>query len=229
MFPFINKTWNPFTGPCVFNCSYCWAKDYAKRFNWGKKYLKDAYGIDEKQINRKFKPADFVFVQDMSDVSTAHYESVIRVMDRIKTFEKTNFLFLTKDPSCYLEWIKNDATFPPRNTVLGATIETTDATLIEKYSRAPHPYERLKALNEINDKGFTTFVSIEPIMDFRREVFLPSLEIIRPWAVAVGYDNYDNGLIEPSLEKTMNLIESLEKRRINVYKKTLREANDKNA
>lgn len=42
--------------------------------------------------------------------------------------------------------------------------------------------------------------------------------------VAVGMDNYGNGFPEPSLEKTMQLIEELEfNRGIKVFRKTLRE------
>jgi hypothetical protein len=69
------------------------------------------------------------------------------------------------------------------------------------------------------------FISIEPIMDFDRECLLPWLNIVHPWAIAIGYDNYNNGLPEPPLAKTRELIESLRKRRITVYEKTLREAN----
>jgi len=46
---------------------------------------------------------------------------------------------------------------------------------------------------------------------------------LQPWAVAVGYDNYNNHLPEPPLEKTMQLIERLEKAGITVFRKTLRE------
>jgi hypothetical protein len=42
--------------------------------------------------------------------------------------------------------------------------------------------------------------------------------------MAVGYDNYNNRLPEPTLSKTMQLIDCLEKTGITVYRKTLREA-----
>ena len=45
----------------------------------------------------------------------------------------------------------------------------------------------------------------------------------RPWAVAIGYDNYNNGFPEPPLSKTMQLIDELESLGIKVYRKTLRE------
>jgi len=67
------------------------------------------------------------------------------------------------------------------------------------------------------------FISIEPILDFNYEPFVAELLKIRPWAVAVGMDNYGNRLPEPALAKTMQLIERLEKAGIKVYRKTLRE------
>jgi hypothetical protein len=54
--------------------------------------------------------------------------------------------------------------------------------------------------------------------------FFASLVAAEPRAVAIGYDNYDNKLPEPSLTKTLQLIDSLEKAGITVYRKTLREA-----
>jgi hypothetical protein len=72
------------------------------------------------------------------------------------------------------------------------------------------------------------FVSIEPILDFSLLSFENDLvDFIRPWAVAVGYDNYNNHLPEPPLAKTLQLIEALEKAGIKVFRKTLREAWDK--
>jgi len=65
---------------------------------------------------------------------------------------------------------------------------------------------------------------VEPIQDFNLDYFTERIIEIKPWAVAIGYDNYDNKLPEPSMAKTMQLIDRLEKAGITVYRKTLREA-----
>ena len=49
--------------------------------------------------------------------------------------------------------------------------------------------------------------------------------LIYPEFVAVGYDNYKNGLQEPELENVEALIHGCENRGIKVYRKTLREQN----
>jgi hypothetical protein len=53
------------------------------------------------------------------------------------------------------------------------------------------------------------FISIEPGLDFDFDD-MAWLEELRPWGVAVGYDNYGNHLPEPPLGKTWRLIEWLE-------------------
>ncbi|MEM2129812.1 MAG: hypothetical protein QXZ70_04355 [Candidatus Bathyarchaeia archaeon] len=91
-------------------------------------------------------------------------------------------------------------------------------------SDAPLQFDRLYFMLKLAEaKRHKLFISIEPILDFNLELFANMLIRIRPWAVAIGYDNYGCGLPEPSLAKTMKLIEKLENANITVYRKTLRE------
>ena len=66
------------------------------------------------------------------------------------------------------------------------------------------------------------FVSIEPIMQFS-DMFADRVRAFEPWGVAVGYNNYSNGLLEPSLAETEELITALEGF-TTVYRKTIRES-----
>jgi len=225
MFPFITETWNPFTGRCPYMCSYCWARGMANRYKH-QKYLTDEHGIDEKQIGRKFKPGSFIFVQDMNDASTASLSDVARVMTVVKKNPEVTFLFLVKNPTCYLSWVNQDETRPPPNTILGATIESNNGSILRQFSKAPPPFERFTALWDLNTMGFKTFVSIEPVMDFDLDKMFQNLLLVDPWAVAIGYDNYHNGLIEPPLNKVKDLITELEGSGIKVYRKTVREPNE---
>lgn len=221
MFPFITETWNPLAGgPCPGECSYCWATDLKARYKYSK-YV-GPWRVDEKVIGKTFKPGAFVFVQDMSDLWAPSVPVNIqqKVLANIMENPKTTFLLLTKFPEGY----DNDYDEIPDNVVLGITMETNRS--VKQFSKAPQPYDRLVSLDKTaKANDLREFISIEPIMDFDREYLLPWLNIIHPWAIAIGYDNYNNGLPEPSLAKTMELIESLRKRGITVYEKTLREAN----
>jgi DNA repair photolyase len=220
MFPFITDTWNPLAGgPCPGECSYCWATDLKARYKYSK--YDGPWRVDEKVINKTFKPGAFVFVQDMSDLwaPTIPFSIQQRVLANIIENPRVTFLTLTKFPIGYESY--EDGI--PDNVILGITMETNRD--VSKFSKAPLPYKRLVSLDiaaKAND--LRTFISIEPIMDFDRANLLPWLNIIHTWAVAIGYDNYNNGLPEPTLAKTKELIESLRKRGITVYEKTLREA-----
>ena len=184
------------------------------------KYL-GAWRVDEKVIGKTFKPGAFVFVQDMGDLWAPQVpeEIVYKALQNMRYQPEVMFLALTKFPGTYQKYAK----LIPENVVLGVTMETNRS--VSKFSKAPPPYDRLYLLCKATmESNLRKFISIEPIMDFDREELLPWLNIVRPWAVAVGYDNYNNGLPEPPLAKTRELIGSLRRRGIAVYEKTLREA-----
>lgn len=203
MFEFITKVWNPIGGDCKNNCPYCWAKRLIKKYDM-KKYTGEPK-LYRKQLKKKFKETDFVFVQDMSDLfgSWVPREIIQEVLDYIKQSEAT-FLLLTKNPKRYLEFEI------PENCVCGATIETDTGFRGDRF-------DAMTALNHERK-----MVSIEPVMYFSR-CFLPRLILCGLEFVAVGYDNYGCGLDEPLLDNVNELISNLEKNGIKVYKKTLRE------
>jgi len=219
MFSFITETWNPLAGgPCPGECSYCWATGLKNRYKYSK-YL-GPWRVDEKVVGKAFKPGAFVFVQDMGDLwaPSVPEEIVYRVLQNMRYQPEVMFLALTKFPGTYQKYAK----LIPENVVLGATVETNRLIPI---SKAPYPYDRFNAVLWVAENlPNKTFISVEPIMEFDRAELLPILNYIHPWAIAIGYDNYNNGLPEPSLSKTRELIGSLRRRGIAVYEKTLREA-----
>jgi DNA repair photolyase len=220
MFPFITRTWNPLGGKCKHNCVYCWAQKLAADRKMAK--YQGEPRLIEREMQRQFKADDFVFVCDMLDLfgEWVPRELIKAVLKKISK-SPAKFLLLTKNPGRYLEFV--DAL--PRNAMLGCTVETDwiDGSYSE-FSSAHHPSYRLSSMIELADKvSNELFFSVEPIMEFSVG-FFASLVAAEPRAVAIGYDNYDNKLPEPSLTKTLQLIDSLEKAGITVYRKTLREA-----
>ena len=232
MFPFVTHTVNPMAGgffntpegeivACPYECSYCWARKLINRFKYPK-YM-GPYRVEPKELRRTFKPDDFPFVQDMSDIGIATVEK--RVIFDILTWvgsQPCPMLLLTKNPAFYNKYIN----YLPPNAVLGTTIET-DLPGTRQFSKAPYPSDRLAEMENLKLRLFKLarprrlFVSIEPIMRFSND-FVDQLRKIGPWAVAVGYDNYGNGLPEPSLAATEGLIKELETF-TQVYRKTIRE------
>lgn len=222
MFGFVDRCWNPITG-CEHNCHYCWARKLALgKLKDSSKYREGFKPkITESDMSKHFKDGECVFVSDMGDMwgEWVPDEWIERVLRRIADFPNTKFLFLTKNPVRYIQFVDRI----PNNCVLGATIES-NVNYIE-VSKAPLQTDRILAMATL--KGHTNlprFVNIEPIMRFTTGSFAKFIiEEITPESVAIGYDNYSNKLEEPYLEDTLNMIGELEKVNIKVHRKTLRE------
>jgi len=220
MFDLVAETWNPITG-CLHNCVYCWAKRLAttrlKRFERYRAGFVPR--LNEQEFKRRFRPKTLVFVCDMGDIFSPGVkdEWVSKVLEHVARFPQTTFLFLTKNPKRYFDFLDE----MPENTILGATVETDDDELYEQFkiSKAPLPSERLKAMRELPwDKKL---ISIEPVIAFTPS-FVEKVMRARPFIVYVGYDNYDCGLPEPPLGAVLSLIEGLRRAGVEVRTKTLR-------
>jgi DNA repair photolyase len=221
MFPFITQTWNPLGGECLHKCRYCWATALKNKYP----NLKTKYGgeprIVEKEFNRvkSFKATDFIFVCDMTDLFGYWVpDEIIQHIFEDITGSPAKFLLLTKNPKHYHDLIAIGVHIP-LNCVLGCTIESDIDHLITVPVKS-----RLQAMADLSAMGYPVMLSVEPIMKFDLARFPLWIAKIKPKFVAVGYDNYNHGLPEPSLEATLHLIELLEKAGITVYRKTLREA-----
>jgi hypothetical protein len=121
MFRMITSTWNVYKG-CHYDCAYCNAKEAAEtRFRHIPRY-KDGFTpkLVEKELNRTFKPGEFVFVAYMGDIAWARRDWTNRILDRIRCFPATNFLLMSKNPRYFQYW---EGIFPP-NVYLGTTIES---------------------------------------------------------------------------------------------------------
>jgi DNA repair photolyase len=221
MFNIITKTWNPVTG-CYHSCIYCWARKLALRKLRNAERYRNGFipKLNQGEFNDRFD-GGIVFVSDMGDllgdfIPRKWIESVINY---VKKFLNTYFLLLTKNPARYHEFLDK----MPSNIILGVTIETNrdDLYLKKMISKAPLPSKRYEAMQKLNwDKKF---ISIEPILDFDLEKFAQWIEEIEPLMIYIGYDNYNNKLPEPSINKTLKLIEVLSETTL-IIKKTIRSA-----
>jgi len=221
----VTKIWNPIIG-CKHYCYYCWARRLAEtRLRHLPKYRD---GFEPKfcpsELKKTFRPGELVFVSDMGDMwgTWVPDEWILAVLDHVKKFPETTFLFLTKNPRRYI--VLKDYLKSLKNIILGATVET-NRNDYRNISCAPPPLSRLDAMIELRLLGFRNLmISIEPILDFDPEVFLNKILRIKPTLVYIGYDNYNNKLPEPPLAKTQELIQQLRQHKIEVRLKTIRKA-----
>lgn len=203
MFKTITRTWNPFTG-CRFDCSYCWARKLVEgRLQpQGKKYRHGFIpSFHPKELNRRFKPGEFVFVSDMGDIAFAPYKEQLAILERVYQFPDTRFLFQSKNPAILIS-----LDYEAPTIYLGTTLETNRDY---PFTKAPPPFQRYTAMRKL--KHSHKFISLEPILDFDLPVLVRWLEQIQPEIVEVGVDNYRNRLSEPPWEKVEALLESLRK------------------
>ena len=222
MFNLVTGTWNPVTG-CLYECNYCWARALAiTKLKNSHRYINGFKPmLNEVEFRSRFKKGDFIFVSDMGDLFGDFIPSdwIQKVLDHIQLFPEASFLFLSKNPARYFEFLAE----MPENAILGATIETNLDRLFEthKISGAALPSRRFLAMRDLEWEK--KFISIEPILDFNLETFSAWIEEIYPFLVYIGYDNYKKNLAEPALDKTLSLIENISKATL-VIKKTMRPA-----
>jgi len=166
-----NLTWNPVWG-CCNHCEYCYARGIAKRF-WNQMYRNefnyyfkkhpnwvwtgDQLGglwkfeptFLESQFDKKFpKKPQRIFVGSMSEIVYWDEVWIQKVIDKTKEYPQHTFIFLTKDPEVYNEWVF------PENCWLGVTV-TKKNDIGEE------------SLYDLNDSHLLkkTFISFEPILE----------------------------------------------------------------
>lgn len=243
MFSFVTHTVNPIAGgyqydisrstgkitkirACAYDCIYCWAKAMINKNHkaFSKKYTGD-YRVKQKEL-RTYLPGSVPFVQDMTDIGCPNIpdDVILEVLEWTRSQPEVTWLFLTKSDSFYDKYYDH---LPPK-AILGFTIETNKQIPIT-ISKAPQPVRRLLAAQRLSnmikrehEKEYKLFICIEPVMDFDYTSFLLSIKALKPWSVAIGYDNYRNNLPEPDQEKVRRLIFALLMHDIPVNEKTIR-------
>ena len=204
------RTWSPISG-CEHGCSYCFARKLAEgRLRHTARY-KHGFGPapNADELGKRFKPGETVFVVSMGDLWGSWVPAywIDAVLETCRASPETRFLFLTKNPARYGAFLG----YLPPLAYLGATIESTYVE--PEISKAPRCWERYIALAQLDYPR--KFVSIEPIMDFNPgdgpTGFVGWIKDIGPEFVYIGADNHHCHLREPSLVKTLALIEALGK------------------
>lgn len=144
-----DMTYNPVWG-CGNTCEYCYARKIAKRFG---RAIAGRDDFEPTFISRNFsakfprKPS-WIFVNSMSDINYWDQSWVDAVVDRIERNPQHRFMFLTKNPYCYVRLQRNVPDFGwPDNCYLG--VSWTGA--------GPVPQIR-------EGLGGKRFISIEPLM-----------------------------------------------------------------
>ncbi len=196
MYEWVSHTWNPISGRCMHNCSYCYLHDmfgaFDKEPQLKEHCLKDNLGLGNK-----------IFVGSATDMwgDWVNSEWIQKVLSYCKKFDNT-YLFQTKNPLRFSQFWFN---FPPK-TILGTTLESN---IQYDFSKSLFIDARAKVMMEISKK-FDTMISIEPILKFEHEHFVDMIKKIGPQFVSIGADSKCHNLPEPKGGDIIYLIKCLE-------------------
>ena len=221
MYEFSVKQWNPFSG-CEHECKYCVSSFQRQLKRWAKKNCQGCYKFEPHEHPERLSQSlpttnymQYIFTCSNGDIAFCETDYLKKIIKRIKKEPNKTFLIQSKDPKTFKR-----VAFP-RNVILGTTIESNKDDLVEAVSKAPKPSERYNDFLEVNHP--TKMITIEPVIDFDLDIMISWVIEIKPCMVWLGYDSKKNNLVEPELEKVLQLYWELGKRDFLVKLKTVRE------
>ena len=197
MYGFVTHTWNTIKGACPHDCSYCYCKSMAQRFNKPQPELH----FDEKELKTNLGSGNFIFVGSSCDMFADNIpeEWIRKTLEHCGKYQHNKYLFQTKNPG-------NIRRIMLMNTTCCVTIETNRENDL---NNSPTRYDRfIDSLSIRND----VMITIEPIMDFDIRYFIRWLQDLNPIQVNIGANtNRKVRVPEPPKEKVLDLITELEK------------------
>jgi protein gp37 len=131
-------------------------------------------------------------------------EWILAVLNHVKKYPDNTYLFQTKNPARYFEFVHN----LPKGCHLGTTIETN-----REYGYMGNTSSPKNRAAEIGFVGKSiikkTFITVEPIIDFDLYALTELLNEANPHYINIGADSGNNHLPEPPREKIIELIDGL--------------------
>lgn len=141
-----DSTLNPVCG-CTFGCEFCYARRLNNRFGWVEDFSKPQF-FPERLKKLKAKKSRNIFMDSMSDIADWEDEWIIETFKAIEENPQHNYLFLTKRPIVYEDWLQ----FGQKNIWCGAT--GTETRTVNQ------------AIYYLSwNKGCNTFLSLEPLLN----------------------------------------------------------------
>ncbi len=201
-------------GQCPHGCIYCYMKAMKKKYPVLKKIYSGKLYLIEKEFTENLGKGKTIFIQNCGDLfaEAVPKEWIIRVLKHCCQYPENKYLFQTKNPTRFREFIDY---FPPK-TILGTTIETNRENL--HVSKAPDINQRVVAMIKIKSLKeifpCETMVNIEPVLDFDLDKMINIFICMEPNFISIGADSkakYHQPIEKPSYEKALLLIKELKK------------------
>lgn len=201
MYEWVTHVWNPIDGKCPHACPYCYVQDMAKRFPAVKQHYSGPLRLAKPFPN--LGEGKTIFVGHMTDLFCDDIPDawILEVLQRCFEDTRNSYIFQTKNPERACEFQVNF----PMSVRIGTTTETNRTVP----GNAPQVHQRLDAMRLLRQRGETTFVTIEPVLDFDPHPFATILINANPCFVNIGADSHGTGLAEPPEWKIEELITRL--------------------
>lgn len=210
MYKFVTHTWNPIKGVCHHGCKYCYMHPTWDKYRMGKPTLR------QEEFTTNLNEGERIFVGSSTDIFAENIKDkwVKRVLDCCAAYNKDKpqgkhiiYFFQSKNPQRILQFIDHPVF---KHAVVLTTLES-NRYYPDIMCNAPRIEDRVKAMELIAQKGIVTMVTVEPIMDFDTDEFVELIRQCKPRWVNIGKDEKELvQLLEPTIEKTKELIRRLE-------------------
>jgi len=149
-----------------------------------------------------------IFVGHMSDIWACNIRdrALHKILYYCEDFNN-HYVFQSKNPGMFLSFVNPLLGYEQDRFTFGTTIETNREYPI---SRAPAPCYRLRFITAMKKRGYETFITIEPVLDFDLSRFIEMLKDAQPSFINIGADSKKSNLPEPSAEKIASLIRGIQ-------------------
>ena len=165
--------------------------------------------FDPKELEVNLGEGNFIFVGSGTDAWAFDIPSdwITRFLDYCNLFNN-NYLFQSKDPSRFLEFISHPVM---KKSVLCTTIET-NVFYPDIVRNAPGTRKRAKAMQKLASLGMRTYVTCEPLIKFDLPEMVELVSMCSPVQVNIGRNSrQDITLPEPTRNEVQALITGLQK------------------
>lgn len=211
MYDWVDFTHSHLAGKCPHECKYCYVQTGKSK---GSSKYQGPVRLLEHELRVPYGNPGVYFIEHMNDLfaNGVPDEWITKIFLHCRAFPANEYVFQTKNPERFRSW-----SFGQLKCIVGTTIETNRE--MGGISKAPPPWERFRGIKEIRRDGMSTFITIEPIMDFDLDRFVEQIVDAAPEFVNIGADSKGCSLPEPSPEKVQALVAALNENKIVIRKK----------
>lgn len=158
-----------FCSRCSNNCLYCYIKDMALTYRWKWANLKNWEDmiVREIDVNKKHKEYGVqVMVPSSHDITPQVLTPALKVLHNLLDAGNKRLLIVTKPHFECIKKICDEFSSEKDKFILRFTIGSLNDEILSYWEPgATKHVERLKCLAHAYDSGFTTSISIEPMLD----------------------------------------------------------------